>query len=58
MYFSSEQLHINQQRKEQQKVTQSETYKNALDLIYLVSCAANNYCPDAQRCAEMDDDAV
>lgn len=58
MYFSSEQLHINQQRKEQQKVTQSETYKNALDLIYLVSCAVNNYCPDAQRCAEMDDDAV
>lgn len=36
----------------------SEVMKTAMDLIYLVSCAVNNLIPDAQRCCEMDDDAV
>ena len=35
-----------------------EITKNAKDLIYLVSCAANRITPDAKRCAEMDDASV
>ena len=39
-------------------MSQIEETKTAMDLIYLVSCAVNNVIPDAQRCGEMDDEAV
>ena len=39
-------------------MSNTDSQKNSLDLVYLVSCAVNNKIPEKNRCAEMDIPAV